>query len=794
MIKTYIKIALRSLRTNSLFSVLNILGLSIGLAITILLFVFISNELNFDRMYSKNKDIYRVLLRTEGDNKQVWATSPSAVALNIKADIPDIKFAARMLKHNFGSTAFIKTKEDNFAEKGLYWCDSDIFNIFDIPFVTGNPATALARPNTVVISQSTARKYFGNRDAMGETITVDNKTPLEVTGVYNDLPETSTIDCGLIASFSSSNFAKRPTWDNASFETFCLLNSNASLPSVQQKIQQVVDKNIPKKDQWYSFSLQPLSRVHLYSTGYSHSYSSRIGDISEIKSLSLLALVVLLIACINYMNLITARSQKKMKDVGINKTLGASMQNLVIRFYTETGLLTLIALLVGVLLATLFIPVFNSVASKHLSISAIYNLKFSGWLLMIWAVTTFIAGSYPALHLSRFMPKQVMQQSFHKGTLSAIIRKGLVVLQFACSIILIVGVIVIYRQLQFMRDKNLGYNPENVIAISTSGAENKEQASALANEFGALSMVASVARTQGFPGMNVSSRSVYKSDADEEGLSIQTNRAENGFEKVLQLKMLAGTSLPQVKQPTDTIVDVILNKKAVDYLGFTPEQAIGKKVTMQLGSNAYVVGVVDNFNFQSLHVPLGAYAFHNRDSEPKQFLLVRFRTGDLSQTMEKFRQAFKTAIPNSAFEYTFLDKELDTLYATDKRMASVGLAFSILAIFVACLGLFGLAAYTAEQRIKEIGIRKVLGATVSGITALLTGDFIRLIIISLIIAFPLAFWAMSKWLQDFAYRIQIQWWIFLLAGSVAILIALITVGFQAVKAAVANPVKSLRSQ
>ncbi|HTD94876.1 MAG TPA: FtsX-like permease family protein, partial [Chitinophagaceae bacterium] len=221
---------------------------------------------------------------------------------------------------------------------------------------------------------------------------------------------------------------------------------------------------------------------------------------------------------------------------------------------------------------------------------------------------------------------------------------------------------------------------------------------------------------------------------------------------------------------------------------------IGKKVTMQLGSNAYVVGVVDNFNFQALHVPLGAYAFHNRDSEPKQFLLVRFRTGDLSQTMEKFRQAFKTAIPNSAFEYTFLDKELETLYATDKRMASVGLAFSILAIFVACLGLFGLAAYTAEQRIKEIGIRKVLGATVSGITALLTGDFIRLIIISLIIAFPLAFWAMSKWLQDFAYRIQIQWWIFLLAGSVAILIALITVGFQAVKAAVANPVKSLRSQ
>ncbi len=797
MLSNYIKLAWRNLQRHKLYSTLNIAGLAIGLAIAIVLFLFVSNERHFDDVYSNKNNIYRVILHPTDDNRgATWSNVPNAVAPAIKDNLPEVQYAARLLKNGFGATAFIEANHSLFTEKSFYWCDASLFNIFNIPFVNGNAAAFAEKPNSVAIDEATAKKYFGQKDPVGQTITVDNRTVLEVTGVFKTLPLNSSLDCAIIASFQSSGFEKRISWSNSSFETYCLLNKGTNIAATEEKIQQLLNKNVEKKDQSFTLSLQPFKDVHLYSAGFDGSYSNRSGDIKEVKLLLMLATLILTIACINYMNLFTARSQKKAKDVGINKTLGASFRTLLLRFYIETGLITFISLVLGVLLSVAAIPLFNQIAGKNLQFSQLNYTELTIGLAAIWLITTLVAGSYPALYLSGFSPKEVMRQHSGHSRAAGLIRKGLVVVQFIASIVLIAGVYTVHHQLQFIRNKNLGFHPENVVAITTAALRETKQRDVLVNAFQLLSNVRSVGFAQGFPGTGTSGRSLYKNGADRTGLSIQTNRADAGIIKTLQLKLLAGHTLPENKQLNDSVSEVILNKKAVDYLGLTPQDAIGKKISAQLGTdnNAYIVGVVDNFNYASLHDPIGGYAFHNYPSEPARYLLVRFTTADLVQTMAQFENAFKTALPSSAFEYTFLDKQLESLYASEQRTARIGLSFSLLAILIACLGLFGLAAYTAEQRTKEIGIRKVLGASVLNISRLLSQDFIRLVIIAIVIALPIAWYLCHKWLQDFAYRVTIGADTFIITSLLAIVIALLTVSLQAIKAAVANPVKSLRTE
>lgn len=794
MIKSYIKIAWRSLKTNRLFSIVNILGLSIGLATTLVLFLFILHERSFDTMYAKKDKIYRVLLNTTEDDLETWANAPSVIAPELKANIPDVVESGRLLKHDFGGTAFINADNEVFAEKKLYWSDASIFDMFDVEIIKGSGSEVLNTPGVILLSESTSKRYYGDKNPIGKTLTIDGNRTLEVKGIFKDFPKNSTLDFNAVAPFVMQSAAKNPSWGNASFETFLLLNSDTpNVASIETKIQDIVDKNIAKEDQWYNFSLQPLERIHLYSSTYKDSYSERNGDINQIKNLTALAILILIIACINYMNLITARSQKRATDVGINKTLGASVKDVILRFYIETGLITAIAMILGGLFAVVALPVFNDIAGKELDISSLFSLKIIGFLLLIWLVTSLVSGSYPALYLSRFSPKEVLKPTAKKGGMASAIRKGLVVAQFSASVILIIGVIVIHQQLEYIQNKNLGYNPENVVAISTSAIRGGQANRALVNAFEKLPNVSKVVRSQGYPGMGVSGRSISKPNTDE-SMGISTNASEHEVADVLQLKLLAGQLLPKNKQRGDTLVEVVVNKTTVEFLGLTPEEAIGEKVTMQLGSNAYIHGVVDDFNFASLHSPIGAYAFHNSNREPKSYLLVRFTNEVLAETISNFENTFKFIAPNSAFVYTFLDKDLELLYEKDQRTANVGLLFSILAVIVACLGLFGLAAFMAEQRNKEIGIRKVFGASVSKIVQLLSLDFMKLVIISLVISFPLAFYFMNNWLQDFAYRIDISWTVFAIAGALALLITFATVGYQAIRAATANPIKSLRTE
>ncbi|MEM1338816.1 MAG: ABC transporter permease [Bacteroidota bacterium] len=795
MIKSYLKIAWRNLKTNRLFSLINIIGLSLGLTITIVLFLFISNELSFNTMYPKKERIYRVLTEINSQfNNETWVTSPPIMASALMDEITNVESAARVYKHNFGNTAAIRANDQNYTADMFFWVDKELLTIFDIPLVKGKAADVLSRPNTVILSESAAQKYFNGVDPIGKTLLVDNRQQLEVTGIYRDFPKNSTLDAHVMASSNGSWFYDRKSWGNLSFETYCLLQENATMEATIAQMDKMLDAKVSKEDQWYSLSLQPFERVHLYSASYQNSYASKIGDITEVQNLGFLAVLVLLIACINYMNLTTARSQKRSKEVGISKTLGALSQSLALRFYVETALITAIAIVLGIVLAILLLPAFNTLTNQQLTIHLLANRTFLWVVLGIWFATTLISGLYPSLYLSKFLPREILSPSSKQDQGNVMFRKGLVVLQFAASTALIVGVLVIYQQTKYIQNKKLGFSPENIMAISTRGLRGDENKDALIQEFIKNADVNAVAFAQGYPGMDVSGYVLQKNVSDgERGLGIQTNTTDANIINVLKLKLLAGKTLPQQKSPNDTIVNVILNETAIAYLGYSPEEAIGKQVSIFNSTTSRIAGVVKDFNFASLHQPIGAYAFHNHTNEAKSYLLVRFNSGNLTNTLTQLKTSFLKIAPNLDFNYSFLDQNLERLYEREKRIARVSVMFSLLAIIVACLGLFGLTAFIAEQRKKEIGVRKVLGASVMNITQMLSKDFLMLVVLALVIAFPIAFWIMSNWLNGFAYRIDIGWVVFVLAGATALLIALLTVSFQAVSAAIANPVKSLRT-
>lgn len=795
MLKNYFRIAWQSLKNNKLFSLLNIVGLSIGLAVSILLILFIIDERSFDNMHSNKNNVHRVLLHTAISGKdQTKCASPAAVAPAMIKNIPEVKSAARVLKHSFGATAFLNVNEKNFVEQKFYWCDQELFTIFNIPFIEGNSTTALTRPNTVVISKKIAEKYFTKSAlAIGKRIIVDNSTTLEVTGVYSDFAENSSLDCEFIASFLSSGYYDDMSWGNPSFETYCLLTPTASIASVEKMLQQLINDNLAKADQFYTLSLQPFKKVHLYSATYLFTYVSRIGNISLVNNLLLLTGLILLIACINYMNLSTAHAQKRSKETSIHKTLGATKNQMFFRFYAETATITLLAIVIAIILALGSIPLFNQLSGKDFTSMSLFQLPVLVCLFIVWLLCTFLAGLYPALYLSRFSAKLTEKITFHKSNAQFFIRKGLVVVQFTSSVILIIGVTVIHSQVQFINKKNLGYEPENVLAVSTTGIQNKQSLDALVNELNNLPNVVSLCKAQGFPGKKLSGKTLYKNAQDKTGIGIQTNKADSHIFDVLKLKLIAGRTLSAKPYENDSVAEVVLNKSAIEYLGFKPEEAIGRHATID-NITSTIVGVVNDFHFASLHQPLAPYSFGNATREQKKYLLIRFKTTDLLQTMNGFESKFKNLTGAAVFDYLFLDEYLKNQYAVEVQARNISVLFTVLTVLIACLGLFGLAAFTAEQRAKEVGIRKVLGATVAQVTKLLTKDFIALVIISIIIAIPIAWIVMNNWLQNYAYRIELSWWLFATASAIAVVVSVITIGFQTFKAAIANPIKSLRTE
>ena len=799
MIKNYLKTAWRNIVANKLFTSLNIAGLAIGMCVCITLFASISYELSFDRGYKNSKNTYRVNMQTSAQyNYKVWAQLPNSVGPAIAQNIPQVKVTTRLIKHDFGASVSLKTDEKNFTEKGLYLADSTVFNMFDFSFTEGNAHTAFAQPKSIVLSQSAKERLYGQEPAFGKIIYVNNHDTLHVSGVYKDLPANSTIDCDMVYNIMDSWMGKNVYWSNASYETYCQLQPSANVERVQKQATALIDKYVTKENQYFTkFQFQPLTAIHLYSADIREGYSTRLGSIGTVKALLFLSLLILAIACINYMNLATANSQKRAKGVGVNKVLGANTRQLLALFYIETAVLSFIAIVIGYALAFLAQPLFQNITGILLIPSALYATPILTSLVLTWLLVTVIAGSYPAFSMSGISPLVLMNKLKLKHSAADFIRKSLVVFQFASSIALIIAVIIILQQVYYIRNKDLGYNPNGVVTVSIKAAKNKQELAAFINSLKGMPNVESVSAVQSLPGAGESGKTVRKLATDKEGFPVKTCNTDGSIVKTMQLKLLAGSSLPQTLAAGDTNCYVLINEAVLKYLGFkTPQDAIGRYINTEMAGKSIVMGVVKDFNYQSLKNEVGGYVYYEMNKAPESLrtLLIRYKAQNLPQFMQQVQDVFKATLPSSSFDYEFLDTHIQNLYAAEQHTASIATVFSVLAIFVACLGLFGLAAFIAEQRTKEIGIRKVLGASVPGIAKLLTGDFLKLVVLSILIASPFAWYAMNKWLMEFSYRITISWWVFVVAGLTAVVFAMLTISSHAIKAALTNPVKSLRSE
>jgi putative ABC transport system permease protein len=797
MLYNYLKITLRNLMRHKSFSIINLAGLTLGLVTFLAISLYIVDEFSFDRHHENRDHIYRAVISASFDGQvNKWGGAPNLLAPTAAKEIPEVKKATRYFHHNFGDIGFIATTTDNFSETQLFFADPELFSIFTIPVVKGNAQKMIDRPGTVALSESAARKYFGDADPLGKTLTVDNDLELEVTGVYQDFPPNSFLQASLIASFSSNWFGKAESqnWGNASFDSFFLVNEGVDKKTIDEKVEAMLAKNIEKENRWFTIALQPLLDIRLGSEELNTTFDTRAyGDRNQVRILMALAILIILIAAINYMNLSTAQSQRRNKEVGIAKTLGATYAQLNSRFFFETSLFVLASLVLSLTLFTLLLPFFNLLSGKSISMQFLQVGWFWFSFGMVWLLLTLLAGFYPAWYLSSFSPKLAMQKTNTSGG-QMLVRKGLVVFQFAVSIVLIICSIGFYKQMNFIRDKKLGYQPEQVVAVMVSGANNREQIEAVKSVYQNLAGVVSVARSQSFPGIGTSMRNIVRENETGDGAPMLTVRASTEILSALNIKLLAGRALPESKDRKDTTVQVVVNKATVDFLGLSPDEAIGKRVNIQgFDGPTEVVGVTEDFHYTSLHQRISPYCFHNAPTEALSYLLVKVEAANLAATVAQLESAFSKIIP-AAFEYTFIDDKMNLLYRAEQNLTQVVMLFAGLAIFVACLGLYALAAYTAEQKTKEIGIRKVMGASVPNLVNRLSRDFLVLVCVAFAVGIPASFLLLNKWLESFAYRTEIGVGIFVWAAAISFGIAWLTVGIESFRAANADPVKSLRSE
>ena len=738
-----------------------------------------------------------ILAAFDGKSHQ-WGNVPNKFGPTVASEIPEVEKAVRVFHHNFGDVAFVATETEKFAEKELYFADPEIFDVLTFSMVDGDPQKALARKGTVILNETIARKYFKGQSPIGKTINVDNTLDLEVTGVFKDLPSNSSLQCQIIASFSSNRFSEpdRQSWGNASFETFVLLREQSSVKEVEKKIGEMLARNIPTDDRWFTISLQPLTDLHLHSSQMDASLDQiAYGDFNQVKILIGLALAILVVAAVNYMNLTTAQSQRRNREVGVSKTLGATFGQLSFKFFFEASLVVLISMILSVVVFFFLLPSYNFMTGKSISPDFITHPLFLLGFVLTWLILTLGAGLYPAFYLSSFSPKSVMQKTA-TSTGQSVVRKALVIFQFSISIALIICTVLFSEQIRFMSSKKLGFHPEQVIAVMTTAVKDPQVTATLKKEFEALAEVKVVCQSRSYPGIGSSGYSIAPEGADDKesnGAMLINTRATHEVVDVLGLQLLAGRTLPEQKDPKDTTIQVILNKSAVDYLQWTPEEAIGRRVKIFNTRPTEVVGVVEDFHFTSMHQKIGPYCFSNCPWDKMQYLLVRVEASDIRSTVAKLESTFKKIVP-AAFEYTFLDQEMKRLYEADRRLAQVVSLFSGLAIFIACLGLYSLASFTAEQKAKEIGIRKVMGASVPQLVGMFSRDFLLLVGIAFAIGSPVSYYFIQKWLQGFAYRTEVSLSVFVIAGLASAAIAWLTVSVESFKAASANPVKSLRAE
>ena len=813
MIKNYLKIALRNLWKNKGFSAINIFGLAVGLASCLLITLYVTDELSYDRYNKKADRIYRINsdLRFGGADLHMTETSDMMGEL-LKKDYPQVEEYTRI--YNNEGDKLIKKGDEFIDEPRIAYVDSTFFDVFTLPAIEGNPNKALFEPNTVVLTETAARKYFNDVHAMGKILEIKNDAttiPFKVTAIIKDVPKESHFNFEVFLSMKNANYQ----WGQLTshnFHTYLLLKPGTDYKAFEKHFDQYIDKYVlPYAQQFIKinnmaefkkagnkldYSLMPLTDIHLKSDFNFEITPS--GNIQYVYIFSVVALFILILACINFMNLSTARSAKRAKEVGIRKVLGTERKTLITQFLTESTITAFIALGIALLMAYLVLPFFNDIAAKSLSITNLFNKQVISFLLLLPFIVGLLAGSYPALFLSKFKPIIVLKSNLNTGFKKSSLRNVLVVFQFAISIMIIIGTIIVYSQLHYIQTKQLGFNKNQVLIINGTNALGKN-AQAFKNDVLAMEAVSSGTLSAYLPVTNSSrSDNSYSKEAvmnTQSGIDMQTWIVDYDYIKTMGMEIVKGRNFS--KDYGSDSSAILITETTARMLGF--DDPVGKTIyspTGIPGAGALVpvqiIGVVKDFNFESLRHKLGPLCMQLGNSNGlASFKVSTTNTKNLIAQIEK---KWKQLAPGMPFSYRFMSDSFNEMYHSEQRVGNLAVVFAILAILIACLGLFGQVTYMAEQRHKEIGVRKVLGASVSNVVLLLSKDFLLLVTIAAVLAFPVAWWGMHKWLMDFEYRIHINVWIFVIAGMAALLIALLTVSYQAIKAALANPVKSLRTE
>jgi putative ABC transport system permease protein len=792
MFKNYLKIAWRNLWRNKVFSFINVMGLTIGLTACFFIFLYVHFEMSYDKFHSKGDRIYQVSCDVITPSETIkGGITPWPFGPNMQHDFPEIEAFTRFSRANL----LVKKGNFSFQEERSLFADSSLFRVFDFKLVSGNPATALKEVNSVVLSRTAAKKYFDTKDPVGETVLLTGDlTPTTVTGVMEDMPENSQIKADMLVSMSTlvqQNKGIDDQWGNFGATTFLLLKPNANAAALEAKFPDFVERHNGdqrrKAKMFFTILLHPLEQLYLHSTRPAFEN----GSITNVYIFSVIAIFILFIACINFINLTTARSVERAKEIGIRKVVGATRQELIRQFIGECVLLCLMAFVLTLVLFMALLPTFNLIAGKTISTGLFANAWYIGALLAAAIVIGLLAGIYPALVLSSFKPVTVLKGRFATGTKGIFLRKGLVVTQFAISIALITGTIVVYLQMHYIHSKDLGFTKDQMLVIDTHGDPAKDAFKAVLAD---IPKVNEVTISSGIPGGNTNGAysEIQNKQGDMQVANLDLYSVDYDFLQQYKVKVVAGRGFSR-DFGTDSTHAMVINEAAAKLFGYaTPAEAVGRSYR-QWGREGTIIGVVKDFHFRSLQENIKPLTLR---LEPRdcEVVSVRVAPGNLSGTIAAIERHWKTMMPNRPFSYFFLDEFFDRQYRTEERFGKLFLNFAVLAILISCLGLLGLASYSAIQRTREIGIRKVMGASVSDIVNLLSKDFLKLVLISFVIATPVAWYFMHKWLEVFAYRISIGWWVFALSGFIAVLIAIGTISYQAIKAALADPVKSMRAE
>jgi putative ABC transport system permease protein len=793
MLKNYLRIAFRNLWRHRAYSFLNIMGLTIGMSACFLIFLYVRFELSYDDFHDKKDRIYRMVcdIKTPTETMNLGVCS-APMAINAKDEFPEIESVVRFDPRSF----LVRRGDIKFQEENSVLADSAFFEVFDFPLLQGDPRTALREPLSVVLPEKTAKKYFGNENPMGQTLLLrDDGKVAKVTGVMKDMPENSLLKADMLISKSTSKLfdsAEDRRWGSFGMWSYVLLKPNTDAKALEKKFPAFLDKrdgtDMKKSQMFFSLFLEPLKGVYLAADQRG---APEKGNIANIYIFSIVGVFILLIACINFINLTTARSTERAKEVGIRKVVGAERGQLTGQFLGESVLQALIAFVLAVGACALLIPQFNFLAGKTISTGLLYHPGYIVSLLGIAVAIGLLAGAYPALVLSSFQPITVLKGRFATGNKGLMLRKGLVVFQFTISIAFIASTLIVESQLNYMRSQDLGFNNKQKLVIRSYGDDHRK---ALKDEISRLPGVLATSMSSSVPGGgNPGAYSeIQNQKGDMQIANLDLYFVDFDYMKQYDMKIIAGRSFSR-NYGTDTTKAMILNESAVRLFGYhSPQEAVGRKFS-QWGREGQIIGVVKDFNFRSLQTEIKPLSMRI-EPDGCDLISVTVQGGNLKTTLAGIENKWKAMIPYRPFSYFFADEFFDRQYKDENRFGRLFLNFAILAIFISCLGLLGLASYSTLQRTKEIGIRKVLGASVTGIVNLLSKEFLQLILIAFAIATPVAWYLMDRWLKDFHYRISIPWWMFILSGVLAFMIALLTISFQAVKAAVMTPVKSLRAE